>query len=241
MNATARKRGVYNTNFENPHGLPSDNHYTTAHDLAKVAAYALKNKTFEKIVSTKYKEIPWEGSQWNRVLKNSNKLLWNFEGANGVKTGFTKKAGRCLVSSAKRDDMQLVCVVLNCGPMFEESSAILEYGFQTYKSYQIIDVHEAIVSVPVENGIAGNVDLYPKEDYKVALTDYEYANLNILFETPDFLPIPIKEGEIYGNIIIKVGDDTIKEIPLISNTNLPIKNFKTSIDRIFKLWNKIKG
>lgn len=241
MNATARKIGVYNTNFENPHGLPSDNHYTTAHDLAKVAAYALKNKTFEKIVSTKYKEIPWEGSQWNRVLKNSNKLLWNFEGANGVKTGFTKKAGRCLVSSAKRDDMQLVCVVLNCGPMFEESSAILEYGFQTYKSYQIIDVHEAIVSVPVENGIAGNVDLYPKEDYKVALTDYEYANLNILFETPDFLPIPIKEGEIYGNIIIKVGDDTIKEIPLISNTNLPIKNFKTSIDRIFKLWNKIKG
>src|SRR5690606_3968112 len=187
MNATARRIGAYNTNFENPHGLHSDNHYTTAYDLAKITAYALKNDDFEEIVSTKYKEIPWEGSQWNRVLKNKNKLLWSLEGANGVKTGFTKRAGRCLVSAAKRDELQLILVVLNCGPMFEESSAILEYGFSMYKNRRIIDSSASVISVPIDNGIRQQVQLYPSDDYNVALTDDEYNNLHVKIEAPDIL------------------------------------------------------
>lgn len=241
MNATAIRLGAYSTNFENPHGLPSDDHYTTVHDLSRIAAYALKNEKFEEVVSTKYKEIPWEGSQWNRVLKNSNQLLWSFEGANGVKTGFTRAAGRCLVSSAKRDGMQLVCVVLNCGPMFEESSAILEYGFQMYKSYELIDSKECMASTPIENGIFSKADLYPQESYKVALTDREFEELNIKVEIPDILYAPLQKGDICGNIIIDIGDETIKEIPLISKSNIPMKGLQRHREKISNLLNRIKG
>lgn len=238
MNGTARHIGAYNTNYENPHGLHSDNHYTTAYDLARIAAYALKNDIFREIVSTKYREIPWKGSQWNRVLKNSNKLLWNFEGANGVKTGFTRHAGRCLVSAAQRNDMQLVCVVLNCGPMFEESSSILEYGFEMYKSHDIVNSSDAIVSIPVDNGVVESITLHPIESYKVALTDYEYNNLNVSVEVPDIIEAPVNKGEICGNIIISINGEIIKEIPLVSQSYVPVKGFKASIRRIFEIWNR---
>jgi len=234
MNATARRIGAYNTNFENPHGLHSDNHYTTAYDLAKITAYALKNDDFEEIVSTKYKEIPWEGSQWNRVLENKNKLLWSLEGANGVKTGFTKRAGRCLVSAAKRDELQLILVVLNCGPMFEESSAILEYGFSMYKNRRIIDSSASVISVPIDNGIRQQVQLYPSDDYNVALTDDEYNNLHVKIEAPDILESPVKKGRIYGNIIISIDNENIREIPLISKSYVPTRPFGASIRRLFE-------
>lgn len=238
MNATAKRIGAYNTNFENPHGLHSDNHYTTAHDLAKITAYALKNDKFKEIVSTKYKEIPWEGSQWNRVLKNNNKLLWSFEGANGVKTGFTQKAGRCLVSSANRNDLQLVLVLLNCGPMFEESSAILEYGFNIYKSRQILSNSDAVISIPVDNGIFDSIVLYPIEDYSMALTDAEYENLKITMDIPNVIKAPIKKGKIYGNIIISINNEVIKEVPLVSKSYVADRYFGLPMKKLFELWNK---
>lgn len=126
MNERAREFGLKNTNFVNPNGLPNDNHYTTAYDLCKIACEALKNQTFAQIVSTKH----YKGEY--RCFTNKNKLLTTLEGANGVKTGYTEKAGRCLVSSAKRDNMQVVCVVLNCYDMFERSANIINDCFKNY-------------------------------------------------------------------------------------------------------------
>lgn len=131
MNDKAQKIGTENSNFTNPSGLPDDNHYTTARDLCKIACYARRNETFSNVVSTKN----YNGKF--RTFVNKNKMLRLYEGANGIKTGYTLKAGRCLVSSAKRNDMDVVCVVLNCPDMYERSCAILDECFNGFKLLKI--------------------------------------------------------------------------------------------------------
>lgn len=131
MNERAKELGAKNTNFVNPNGLPDNNHYTTAADLCKIAIEALKNPIFAKVVETKH----YEGDFRN--FTNKNKLLNRLEGANGVKTGYTQKAGRCLVSAAKRQNMQVVCVVLNCYDMYERSEKIINDCFKKFSVEQI--------------------------------------------------------------------------------------------------------
>jgi D-alanyl-D-alanine carboxypeptidase (penicillin-binding protein 5/6) len=127
MNDRAKELGLNDTHFANPSGLPDENHYTTASDLCKLACAAMANQTFKEVVSTKN----YEGQY--RSFLNKNKMLTSFEGANGVKTGYTVKAGRCLVSSAERDGMEIVCVVLNCPDMYERSKELLTNCFDIYK------------------------------------------------------------------------------------------------------------
>lgn len=127
MNERAKVMGAENSNFKNPSGLPDSEHYTTARDLCKIACYAMKNPVFKEVVST----INYKGEFRSFVSKN--KMLHKYEGANGVKTGYTLKAGRCLVSSAERNGMDVVCVVLNCPDMYERSCKIFDYCFENYK------------------------------------------------------------------------------------------------------------
>ena len=140
MNETAKRIGANDSNFVNPHGLHDDNHYTTAYDLALISCYAMKNSDFRQIVSTKSIQIPWITREYPRVLVNKNKMLKDFEGSTGIKTGFTKKAGRCLVSSCFRNGMEIVCVVLNCPPMFERSKELLTNAFN---DYEICSIYES--------------------------------------------------------------------------------------------------
>ncbi len=127
MNARAKKIGAEHTQFKNPSGLPDNEHYTTARDLCKIACYAMRNETFKEVVSTRN----YKGNF--RTYANKNKMLYSYDGANGVKTGYTVKAGRCLVSSAERDGMDVVTVVLNCPDMYERSKALLDDAFNNYK------------------------------------------------------------------------------------------------------------
>ena len=127
MNARAKKIGAEHTQFKNPSGLPDNEHYTTARDLCKIACYAMRNDTFKEVVSTRNHKGNF------RTYANKNKMLYSYEGANGVKTGYTVKAGRCLVSSAERDGMDVVTVVLNCPDMYERSKALLDNAFNNYK------------------------------------------------------------------------------------------------------------
>ena len=129
MNETAHKAGAENTNFANSHGLPNDDHYTTALDLCKISHYAMKNEVFREIVSAKRHTTPYHGHDYKRNFPNKNKILFDYLGGNGIKTGFTKKAGRCLVSSATRDGKTYICTVLNCGNMWEESMRLLDKAF----------------------------------------------------------------------------------------------------------------
>lgn len=129
MNETAKRAGAVNTNFMNPHGLHHDEHYTTARDLCGIAYYAMKNPVFREIVATKRHKTPYYGHDYDRNFPNKNKILFNYEGGNGIKTGFTKKSGRCLVSSATRNGKTYICTVLNCYDMFEECMRLMDLAF----------------------------------------------------------------------------------------------------------------
>lgn len=148
MNEKAALLGAEDTFFVNPHGLPAKGHHTTARDLSIIASYAMENPTFEKIVSTKY----YVRHNW----QNKNKMLWNFEGACGVKTGFTVNAGRCLVTSAERNGMKLVSVVLNSPQMYERTEELLEGAFETYRMETLFDC-----SAPIEGLTARRSFCYP--------------------------------------------------------------------------------
>ena len=130
MNETARKAGAIETNFRNPHGLPCENHYTTARDLSLITCYALYTPIFRQIVSTQY----YRQRHW----KNKNKMLINYDGAIGVKTGYTKEAGRCLVTAAERGGMMIVCSVLNSPMMYERSAKLLDDAFSAYSYKKLL-------------------------------------------------------------------------------------------------------
>lgn len=129
MNETAKMAGATNTNFVNPHGLHHDDHYTTARDLCAISYYAMKNEVFREIVGTKRHRTPYHNHDYDRNFPNKNKILYNYDGGNGIKTGYTRASGRCLVSSATRDGKTYICTVLNCYDMFEECMRLMDRAF----------------------------------------------------------------------------------------------------------------
>ncbi len=142
MNNTAKKCGANNSNFTNPHGLPDDNHYTTAYDLCLISCKAIKNPIFKEIVSTKKVNVSNDGYAYDRLLINKNKLLFSYDGCTGIKTGYTKKAGRCLVTSAERNGLEVVSVVINSPQMWERSKELLDYSFDEYEITEIVNKND---------------------------------------------------------------------------------------------------
>lgn len=143
MNRFAARIGCRNTHFCNPHGLHEDEHYTTAYDLAKISCYAMQNEMFREIVGCKKTKIIVDGK--TKLLLNKNKLLYNYEAADGIKTGFTKKAGRCFVGSATQNGINLICVLLNDGPMFEDCQRLLSNAFFHYPPKSVVAQNKVFV------------------------------------------------------------------------------------------------
>lgn len=170
MNLTAQKAGALASHFNNPHGLPCAGHYTTAYDLCLITCYAMKNATFRKIVSTKF----YEPRHW----KNKNKILSLAQGGIGVKTGYTKEAGRCLVSAVERDGMTLVSCVLNCPTTYERSMQLLDDAFTMYKKVTLLQKNEVFT---IKNG--------KREVKAVVKRDFSYP---LLTEEMDFIERRIK-------------------------------------------------
>lgn len=217
MNITAEKAGALNSNFENPNGLDSENHYTTAEDLAKITAYAMKNNTFRKIVSSKEKSVPWQGHEWNRKLKNHNKLLRMYEGCIGVKTGFTKKDGRCLVSAAERNGVTLICVTLNDPNDWDDHINMLNYGFDIFEASKVVEKNSSI-SVPVANGIKKNVRCMPEKDYILPTMKDDRVTVKPKFKN-DF-SAPILTGDVVGYLTVYLNEVPIEDIKIISEEDV---------------------
>ena len=201
MNETAKKYGAFNSNFTNPHGLHDNNHYTTAYDLALITAGAMKNPIFKEIVSTKRVNISNETENYDRVLINKNKLLSFYEGANGVKTGYTKKAGRCLVSSANRKGMTVITVVLNSPQMWERSMELLDYSFNNYKLYELVNNEDANNKIYKDkNGKPFTV--FFQKNFSYPILENEKSDINYKIngiDAQEFLKNPQKNAifEIY--------------------------------------------
>ena len=209
MNETVKKAGAENTNFVNPHGLHDDNHYTTAIDLAKITAYALKNKIFANIVSTKKYTCRWDGKEYDRVLINKNKILSTYEGGNGVKTGYTKKAGRCLVASAKKNGMEIIAVVLNCGPMFEDCKNLMDDAFENYKMVNFSEYFCGKIMANVFKGKEKQVALSVSKGRTYPLNKKEINALTYETENIIEMTAPIEIGKENGKIKIFVENELL--------------------------------
>lgn len=197
MNGRALSLGAQNSHFVNPHGLPDPEHYTTARDLGKIACKAMQNAAFKEIVSSRTAVVPDGGCGYARTLVNKNKFLYNFDGANGVKTGFTKAAGRCLVASAERDGMQLISVVLNCGPMYERCGELLEKAFSDYSYCKIFDAAENQYEVKTDVGHKICIGVCRKDIF-YPLTQAEAENIRIEADCPSPRKLPVNEGDELG-------------------------------------------
>ncbi|MGI6698101.1 MAG: D-alanyl-D-alanine carboxypeptidase [Clostridiales bacterium] len=234
MNKKATGIGAVNSNFINPHGLDAAGHYTTAEDLAKITAHALKNPEFKKIVATKQKKIPWWGRDYSRVLKNKNRILWQVEGGDGVKTGFTKKAGRCLVASATRDDWQLASVVLNCGPMWEESKALLEYGFKNYKPVMFYERGQFVKTIAVKKGKEERVRLVADRAVMVPLSAEERERVLLVEDSEDYLQAPVMEGQVAGSVKVLLDGEIIMYANLVCQKEVKERSIRRIIPEILK-------
>ncbi|MFW5779885.1 MAG: D-alanyl-D-alanine carboxypeptidase family protein [Bacillota bacterium] len=204
MNEKAQELGLQNSNFTNPHGLHDDNHYTTAYDLALVSAYAMQNKDFAEIVCTKKYTI--NSPEGKRYLVNKNKILNSYNGATGIKTGFTKKAGRCLIASSKRENLEVIAVVLNCGPMFEECSRLMTKAHDEYKMVKLFEEGERVMQLKVTGGKDKFADAIIKEDIMLPLKKDGSDKFVFDINLPHSLKAPIKKDSDIGVIEISLND-----------------------------------
>lgn len=235
MNEKSKFIGAKNTNYVNPHGLPDENHYTTAYDLALITSYALKNEEFSKIVKTQNKTIPGPpNTPWNRVLKNKNRMLWQYEGGNGVKTGYTKKAGRCLVSSATKNNWQLVAVVLNCSDWWNHSSKLLNYGFENYDNVKIVDKDKTLIKMNVKKGKEKYVYVYPCYDLFAPLLKINetYEEVKYIACLPNYIKAPIKKNEKAGVLKIYADNYLVGKVDLLYSNDIESSDILYNIKNI---------
>ncbi|MGE5703483.1 MAG: D-alanyl-D-alanine carboxypeptidase family protein [Clostridia bacterium] len=241
MNEKASLLGMTHSNFMNPHGLDDSNmHYSTANDMVRLSAYALKNPVFREIVSTKVKNISWEGENWERRLQNKNKLLHLYKGADGVKTGYTKLAKRCLASSATRDGRQLAVITLNAPDDWNDSMALLDWGFQTFQPVTILNKGDIIDTEAVRNNPKLNLQVTAMQGFQYPLKKDETELLHStvrLFEPKLDRKLV---GQHAGFIEIYIDTNLIGRIPVTisqkvdSNTSFVSVNHTMQIHPFWK-------
>ena len=207
MNDKAHSIGLENTHFENPHGLDSPDHYSTARDMARLTAYAMKNPIFAKTVSTK------TVIAGGRTLQNHNKLLWQLEGADGVKTGYTKAAGRILVSSAVRDNRRLIMVTMDDPNDWADHKNALEQGFSDYRISNFLRKGDLLGFAEVEGGVSDRVDLLADADFSYDLTENE--KLRVCISGTGFVYAPVSAGQSAGYAHIFLNETPVGKVLLV--------------------------
>lgn len=225
MTAKAHSIGALNSNFTNSSGLPDEAHYTTAHDLAKITAYGYKNPLFTQIVSTKHKVIPWPGKDFDRDLYNENKLLWLYDGANGVKTGYTDAAGRCLVSAANREGIQIIAVVLDSEYMWEDSIKLLDFGYSKLTKQAFVRKDDLLKTIAVNEGKAGQVRLLAANDIVLPVADNELDKFTTIIDAPSKVVAPVTVGQKLGTVRVMYDNVEVGTTDLIADRTVERKSF----------------
>ena len=213
MNEKAKSLGLIDTHFANPHGLDDAEHYTTARELAKISAAAMENPDFKRIVSTK-KEIITNSDGEARLIVNHNKLLSLYEGTIGIKTGFTKRSGRCLVSAAEKDGITLIGVTISAPDDWNDHSSLFDYGFSLLSKTEIIKSGDFSYKIPVI-GTKNTVTVCNTEAFSYILNKNASETETVIL-LPRYAIPPIKEGDKLGEIVIILNKKEIGRIPLVA-------------------------
>ena len=240
MNQKAASIGMTNTHFTNPHGLDNDEHYTTAYDMALLAAYCLDNATFSTIVATKRKTIPLHDTEGVRLLLNHNRLLRTYEGTVGLKTGYTKRSGRCLVSACVRDGVCLIAVTINAPDDWNDHMQMFDYGFANYESVRVAEKEALCFAVPVIGGVEAVVSVTNPTEICVAMRK-NHGEIRQSVELPRWTAPTIEQGQQLGRVVYTCDGEEIAEVPLVATKKVDKKRTKQGIfQRIvafFRLFN----
>jgi len=233
MNNKAKELGLKNTSFANPHGLDNENHYTTAYELGVITCYALNNEFFNEIVNTKRKTIEGLENGLTRTLKNHNKMLTLYDSADGVKTGFTKKCGRCLVSSATQDGLRLIAVTLNAPDDWNDHIQMFNFGFSKYQVDLLLNKDSYIKTIDVSGGTSDYVQTYITKSLSIAVTGNEKPV--IVYNVPETLNAPVYARQKVGTVHIELGGKEYLKADVIAKNGV-CKRTKTGIqDSLFYL------
>ena len=223
MNQKAAEIGALNSSFVNPHGLTASGHYTTAYDLALISREAMKNEVFKKIVGTKLWIAEREGNRY-KYFYNKNKVLSQYNGGTGVKIGYTKNAGRCLVASAKKEGMEVICVVLNDSNWFNNAYSLMNYSFNTFKPVKIIEKNQIFKTVPIKNGTKEDTKIVAKEEVILPLQEHELKNVAVLYSLEDQLIAPFKRKQVIGTAKVYLEKDLLSTVDIITREDIDYEN-----------------
>ncbi|EJL40979.1 MULTISPECIES: D-alanyl-D-alanine carboxypeptidase family protein [Brevibacillus] len=243
MNEKAALIGMEHTNFTNPHGLDDSNqHYSTPEDMAKLSAYALRNPVFRQIVSTKVKDISWEGEEWDRRLLNKNKMLHLYNGADGVKTGYTKLAKRCLAASATRDGRQLATITLNASDDWNDSAKLLDYGFAQFPLKQLVGEGQDVqpeMPLTMEAG----THLVTQNAFRYPLQTAEEAGIKQRVVVGQSTITPKMDGQLVGFLQLYLKEQMIGQVPLLVRADAPTSSQPLTGAHAFwkQLWDIVAG
>lgn len=232
MNKKALEMNI-DANFENPHGLDEDGHKASALALAMIMREALKNEDFRTITGTQKKIIPWEGNEFSRVLQNKNRLLTSYEGTVGGKTGYTGKAGRCLVFAAERNGMTLIGCVLNCSTWFDTAEKLLDYGFENFSLKSVYTAGEVLDKTEVVGGQRRYVELCPEENvvFPLGLDEKYTVNLQISKATA-----PVKKDAVAGMLNIQINGENVMSAKLLYRSDVARNDIEGAMLRIIRGW-----
>lgn len=234
MTQRAQALGCENTRFATPHGLPAKEHFTTAADLAKIAQEAMKHDLFREIVSTRRASIPWEGRTYHRILNNKNKLLTDYEGATGIKTGYTKAAGRCLVFGAKREGLEVIGVVLNCGDWFREAARLMDLGFERYEMFTALEEGETVRVLPVKEGTQETVLIRTASPLALPVRKGQIPVME--FDLPEAIEAGCEEGTQVGEARLLLDGQTAAAAALVLGETLAERDYAFELERVVRNW-----
>lgn len=243
MNERAAELQLRHTHFCNPSGLDNKQHYTTASDLARLGAWAMSNKDFRTIASTRKIRVTYNGIKDGRALYNHNALLRSYPGAIGIKTGFTKKSGRCLVSCASRGGVTVVCATLKDPRDWADSAALLDYGFKILKNERLFVAcpqcqNPPEIAVPVRGGIKGRVCCRYNREISAALRPSERAQVSMQVALPKSVRAPVKEGQKLGEVIFKLGKTELTKTDVLADETVTAR---FNPPKRFPLWDFFNG
>ena len=233
MNARAAQLNA-DAHFVNPHGLDADGHQISALGLARVMREAMKNPEFRTITGTKRKVIPWVGNEYSRVLENKNRLLTTYEGATGGKTGFTSKAGRCLVFSAEREGLELIGAVLNCPTWFDTAAVMLDYGFDNFRMAEGCGQGAVVRTLTVINGEAETVDAVAEEALRGAVP--VGASTDLVVTLPEALDAPVTAGAVLGTAALMCRGETVAQCDLVAARGVGRLDIRQAFRRLLRNW-----
>lgn len=217
MNQKAEALGLKNTHYSNPHGLPADDHYSSAHDMAMIARYALQNPTFAAIAATRTKELPGNKRIEHRLLVNHNKLLRYFPGAWGGKTGYTTVAGKCFVGSAKRDGRYVIEAILGDPDCWRDAENLLNYGLDSFTSEPIAGAGQRVANVSVVGGSQRMVPAILKNAIALSVAKGSAKpTVQASFRVADKVKAPVQAGQVLGSYEVRDGDRVVAEAPVVA-------------------------